>query len=252
MTKSLNTNGHFISYRKQGDGEPFVYVCGIEGTGLNFFAQESDLGKDHCIVSFQMRPNGDYNIDALIEDVVANVRSAGFETATFLGESFGGFLTLATAIKYPKLFKRMILVNTFAWFHHRRWINIGVNLYSYFPKIAKLYRRMRSGDELFSDDMPEEFKKKFLENTANVPIEGYISRLKIIRDTDLRPRLNEINIPTMVVSSTADGMLDSMTHAKEMISLIPNARHKIIEGTGHLALMSKNVRVRDWLQELQT
>jgi len=227
-----------------------VYVCGIEGTGLNFFAQEPDLEKDHCILSFQMRPDGHYNLDDLVEDVRANIHSAGFENATFLGESFGGFLTLATALKHPELFKRVILVNTFAWFHHRRWINLGIKLYSTFPRIARFYRRIRSGDELFSNDMPDEFKKKFLENTANVPLEGYISRLKIIRDTDLRPRLNEIQIPALIVSTTADGMLDSILHAKEIVSLLPNAKHKIIEGTGHLALMSKNVRVRDWLNEL--
>ena len=249
--RNLSTNGNIPAYRKQGDGEPFVYVCGIEGTGLKFFAQATDLERDHSILSFQLRPDGKYGMETLVEDVAAIVADAGFEQATFLGESFGGLLTLATALKHPKLFSRMILVNTFAWFRHRKWINFGLTVYSTLPyKLVKIYRNMRAGDELFSDDMPEEFQKKFLENTSNVPVEGYISRLKIIRDTDLRPRLNEIKIPTLVVASTGDAMLDSMAHANDMVSLLPNARLKIIEGTGHVATLSKNVRVRDWLNEL--
>jgi pimeloyl-ACP methyl ester carboxylesterase len=244
------TNGN-ISYRKQGDGEPFVYVCGIEGTGLNFFAQATDLERDHCIISFQLRPDGKYGMETLVEDVAAIVADAGFERATFFGESFGGLLTMAIALAHPEIFSRMILVNTFAWFRHRKWINFGLTMYSTLPyKLVKIYRNRRSGKELFSEDMPKEFQKKFLENTSNVPLEGYISRLKIVRDTDLRPRLAEIKIPTLVVASTGDAMLDSMAHADDMISLLPNAKLKIIEGTGHVATLSKNVRVRDWLDEL--
>lgn len=249
---SVNTNANVPLYRKQGSGEPFVYVCGIEGTGLNFFAQVTDLERDHCILSFQLRPDGHYKLDRLVEDVAAIVGDAGFEKATFLGESFGGMLTMATALAHPNLFSRIILVNTFARFQHRKWINFAVKAYSTLPyKLIKFYRNMRSGNELFSDDIPVEARKKFLENTANVPIEGYLSRLKIICDTDLRPRLNEIKVPTLVVASTADGMLDSMAHAKEMISLLPNAKLKVLEGTGHTATLSKNVRVRDWLNELK-
>jgi pimeloyl-ACP methyl ester carboxylesterase len=237
--------------RAAANREPFVYVCGIEGTGLNFFAQIPDLERDYCIVSFQLRPEGSYGIEKLVEDVATIVRHAGFEKATFLGESFGGLLTMATALAHPELFSRMILVNTFAWFRHRRWLNFGLMAYSTLPyKLVKIYRNRRSGDELFSDDMPDEHKKKFLENTADVPIEGYISRLKIIRDTDLRPRLNEIKVPTLVVASTGDGMLDSMAHAEDMVSRIPQAKLKVIEGTGHTAMLSKNVRVRDWINEL--
>jgi pimeloyl-ACP methyl ester carboxylesterase len=251
VEKALSNNGSTPAYRRQGDGKPFVYVCGIEGTGLNFFAQATDLERDHCILSFQLRPDGKYGMETLVEDVAAIVADAGFEKATFLGESFGGLLTMATALAYPELFSRMLLVNTFAWFRHRKWINFGLTVYTTLPyKLVKIYRNMRSSKELFSDDMPEEFQKKFLENTSNVPLEGYISRLKIIRDTDLRPRLQEIKVPTLVVASTGDAMLDSMAHANDMISLLPNAKMKIIEGTGHVATLSKNVNVRDWLNEL--
>jgi pimeloyl-ACP methyl ester carboxylesterase len=252
MSNKEETNGNAPAYRKCGRGVPFVYVCGIEGTGQNFFSQIEDLSRDHCVITYQLRPEGKYNIETLVEDLASIVRDAGFERATFLGESFGGMLTIATALTHPELFARMVLVNTFAWFRHRAWLNFGLTTYSLLPyRLVKAYRNSRSGKELFSDDMPEEFQRKFLDNTANVPLEGYISRLRIIRDTDLRPRLSEIKTSTLVVASAADGMLDSITHAKEMVAKLPNAMLKIIEGTGHLALLSKNVRVRDWLNEFK-
>ena len=253
MQLKQEINGNTPTYRKCGGGEPFVYVCGIEGTGQNFFSQIEDLSRDHCVITYQLRPDGRYGIETLVEDLASIVRDAGFERATFLGESFGGLLTIATALAHPEIFARMILVNTFAWFRHRAWINIGLTLYSSLPyRLVRAYRNSRSGKELFSNDIPEEFQKKFLDNTANVPIEGYISRLRIVRNTDLRPRLFEIKTPTLVVACTGDGMLDSIAHAKEMVTGLPNAMLKIIEDTGHLALLSKNVRVRDWLNEINT
>src|SRR3712207_6064940 len=102
-----------VEYRIEGRGPALVYVCGIEGSGRLFYKQAEDLARDHTIISFALRGAGRYRMSELVEDVRWVVREAGFERATFLGESFGGLLTLATALRHPELFERMILVNTF-------------------------------------------------------------------------------------------------------------------------------------------
>ena len=37
-----------------------------------------------------------------------------------------------------------------------------------------------------------------------------------------------------------------------MASLLPRARLKLLEGTGHVALLSGRVSVREWLGEFET
>jgi pimeloyl-ACP methyl ester carboxylesterase len=242
-----------VEYRVQGSGPPIVYVSGIEGTGKLFYKQAADLERDHTIISFPLRGEGRYGMPQLIEDLAWVVRDARAEKATFVGESFGGLLTMAAALAEPELFERLILVNTFPFFSQRARIKLGVLLFSLLPRhMIRVHRTRNARHVLFTDDVSEEERKLFREHTRVVPAEGYVSRMRIIRDTDLRSRLGEIKIPTLVVAGTADRLLDSVSAAKLIAEKMPRARLKLIEGTGHTALLSDRVRVRDWFTEFES
>jgi pimeloyl-ACP methyl ester carboxylesterase len=237
-----------VEYHKEGSGPPFVYVSGIEGTGKNFYRQAADLERDHTVISFPLRPEGRYGMETLVDDFASVIRAAGLERVTVLGESFGGLLVLATVLRHPKYFERMILVNSFASFPHRAKINLGVALYSVLPySLLKAYRTKTAGSTLFTDDIEQEDRLAFRENTREVKPEGYLSRLRIIRSTDLRPRLAEIKVPALVVAGTEDRLLDSVRAARVMTRGLPRSRLKLLEGTGHMALLSSRVCVREWL-----
>ena len=237
-----------VEYRKEGSGPAFVYVCGIEGTGRLFYRQAADLVRDHTVVTFALRGEGRYEMPRLIEDLAYVLREVGVR-ATVLGESFGGLLTLATALEHPELFERMILVNTFPHFRQRARIHLGCALFSAFYPMMKAHRTRAARHVLFSPDVGEEDRRLFREHTRVVPREGYVSRMRIIRDTDLRPRLGEIDVPALVVAGTADRLLDSVSAARLLAEKLPRARLKLLEGTGHVALLSGRVRVREWLDE---
>ena len=241
-----------VEYQKQGSGPALVYVSGLEGTGKNFYKQATDLERDHTVISFPLRPCGRYGMDALVEDFVSVFGGAGVERATVLGESFGGLLVLAAALKHPDLFQRIILVNSFASFPDRPKINLGVALYTVLPySLLKAYRTKTAGRTLFSDDIEQDDRLAFREHTREVNPEGYLSRLRIIRRTDLRPRLAEIKVPALIVAGTEDRLLNSVEAAHVMARGLPRSRLKLLEGTGHMALLSKRVRVRDWLAEFE-
>src|SRR5947209_4057549 len=239
-----------VEYRKQGSGPAFVYVSGIEGTGRNFYKQAADLERDHTVISFPMRQRGRYGMETLVEDFVSVVQAAGVKRATVLGESFGGLLVLAAALAQPSVFERIILVNSFSSFPNRAKINLGVALYSILPyPLLKAYRNRNAGRTIFSDDTLEEDRLAFRLNTRDVNPEGYLSRLRIIRSTDLRSRLGEIKVPVLIVAGTEDRLLNALEAARVMADGLPRSRLKLLEGTGHMALLSNRVRVRDWLSE---
>jgi len=239
-----------VEYHKQGSGPGFVYVSGIEGTGKNFYKQAADLSRDHTVINFPLRSAGRYRMNQLVEDLVWVIRDAGFERVTILGESFGGSVVLSAALAHPSLFERMILVNSFASFPHRAKINLGVALYSVLPySLLKSYRTKTAPRTLFSADVEEEDRRAFRENTRDVRPEGYLARLRIIRETDLRARLPEIKVPALIVAGTEDHLLNSVAAARVMQAGLSRSRLKVLEGTGHMALLSKRVRVRDWLAE---
>lgn len=237
-------------YRVQGSGPPFLYVAGVEGTGRLFYKQAEDLARDHTVITFALRGAGRYGLPELIEDLRFVVRETGFERVTVLGESFGGLLTMAAALAHPELFERMILVNTFPFFAQRAKIRLGVAVFSLLPQVLlKIHRTGTARRALFSDDVSEEDRRLFRELTRDLPYEGYVSRMRIIRDTDLRARLGEIRVPSLVVAGTVDRLLDSERAARWMAERLPRARLRLLEGTGHTALLSGRVRVRDWLPD---
>jgi 3-oxoadipate enol-lactonase len=240
-----------VEYHKQGRGPAFVYVCGIEGSGKLFYKQAADLARDHTVVSFPLRRDGWYGMERLVDDLAWVIRAAGGR-ATVLGESFGGLLTMAAALEHPELFDRIILVNTFPHFAQRLKIHAGCVLFRAFYPMLKAHRTRGARHILFSPDVDEEDRRLFREHTADVGREGYVSRLRIIRDTDLRPRLGRLRTPTLVVAGTADRFLDSVTAARQIAALLPRARLKLLEGTGHVALLSGRVSVREWLGEFET
>jgi pimeloyl-ACP methyl ester carboxylesterase len=239
-----------VEYHREGRGPAFVYVCGIEGSGKLFYKQAEDLARDHTVVTFPLRGEGRYSMPRLVEDLAWVIGEAG-AGATVLGESFGGLLTMATALEHPQLFERMILVNTFPHFAARLKIHAGCMLFRAFYPMLKAHRTRTARHVLFSPDVAEEDRRLFREHTRVVGREGYVSRMRIIRDTDLRPRLGQIKAPALVVAGTADRLLDSVRAARLMADSLPRARLKLLEGTGHVALLSGRVRVRDWLAEFE-
>jgi pimeloyl-ACP methyl ester carboxylesterase len=239
-----------VEYHKEGSGPVLVYVCGIEGSGRLFYKQAADLARDHTVVSFPLRAEGRYGMSRLVEDLAWVIREAGAR-ATVLGESFGGLLTMAAALEHPELFERIILVNTFPHFAQRLKIHAGCILFRAFYPMMKAHRTRAARHVLFSPDVSEEDRHLFRQHTGVVGHEGYVSRLRIIRDTDLRPRLGELKTPALVVAGTADNLLDSVTAARLIASLLPRARLKLLEGTGHVALLSGRVSVREWLGEFE-
>ena len=160
-------------YTKIGSGSPFVYVSGVDGTGKLFFRQAEDLARDHTVLSFPLCGEGRYGMERLVADLVAILKDAGVERATFLGESFGGMVVLSAALAHPQMFERMILVNSFPYFSQRARIRLGCVLFSVLPYVLlKAHRTRAARHVLYSSDVSEEDRRQFREHTRIVPREG--------------------------------------------------------------------------------
>src|SRR5579862_1201839 len=97
-----------------------VYLPGIDGTGRLLFRQRRLLEEYdvRCVSYPQDRP---CTYSELAELGAEQLRPDG---GIVLAESFGGGVALTLALARPDLVRRMVLVNTFAWFPRRPLIQL--------------------------------------------------------------------------------------------------------------------------------
>ena len=100
---------------------------------------------------------------------------------------------------------------------------------------------------LWADEMKFYFKtfdaraQAYHERTKDLPLR--IESLKVFNEKeagsfDLRPRLREIKVPTLVLVGRHD-FITNVAMAEEMVRHIPDARLEIFEDSGHFVLVEQ-------------
>lgn len=115
--------GHRTNYHDEGDGPPVVLLHG-SGPGVSAWSNWGhvigDLAQDFRVVAPDMagfgltefKADGTYDIKFWVKHLVALLDELGVERATLVGNSFGGGLSLATALMQGDRVERLVLLGT--------------------------------------------------------------------------------------------------------------------------------------------
>jgi 3-oxoadipate enol-lactonase len=235
-------------YRVQGSGRLLIYISGLDGTGQLFFKQAPALARSYRVVTFRSRDNGRFTYEDLTDDVAAIIRDLGEQSATILGESFGGTVALNFALRYPEMVERLVVINSFPRFRKRFTIKVGALLASGLPfRLLWPVRRVASILGLLVDGVSREDRRVFWKAIRTVSGEAYAQRLKLIAALDLEPRLSEIHAPALFIAGERDLLIPSVREAHAMASRMPNATVKVVKGAGHACLLGSRVRLAELL-----
>lgn len=224
---------------------PVVYLPGIDGTGRLLFRQERlNAGFAVRCVSY---PQDDRHTYA---DLVGLAVRALEETgpATVLAESFGGAVALVTALDRPELVRRLVLVNTFARYPRRLFIDIAGAVGPWLPdRPTHPATRPVRGLFFFGARASKADREVWWEQTKDVPMRVYGHRCRLLRDLDLRPRLGAVRAPAVVFVAPRDRVVPAPA-GRLLAKRLPRA--KLIElETGHAALIDPRVDVAAWLAD---
>ncbi len=221
-----------------------VYLPGIDGTG-RLLHRQPRLSEEYDVrrVCYpQDRPN---TYDALAELGEAELPAEG---GVVVAESFGGAVALTLALRRPDLVRRLVLVNTFAWYPRQPLIQLLAAGGRYLPRRpGPTWSRNLRGRLFFPPNTPQTEQDAWWRLTADVPLWAYGMRTGLIARLDLRPRLGEIQVPTIVFVSPNDRIVPPPA-GRLLAKRIPNAR--LMEKTaGHAALIHPEVDLARMLAE---
>jgi pimeloyl-ACP methyl ester carboxylesterase len=212
---------------------PLVYLPGLDGTGRLLHRQNAlhEQYVVHCVRYPQHSPNSYTELARLGIDALERTGPG-----IVLAESFGGAVALTLALARPELVRRMVLVNTFAYFPRRPLIHLVAGVGRWFPHkpshpITRGFRNLF----FFSADIPPGERTEWWDRTADVPMSAYGDRLRMITTLDLRPRLAAVHVPTLVVFAADDRVVPPAA-GRELARLLPKARLLQMR-VGHAAMI---------------
>ncbi len=265
----LDLPGATVNYAEIGEGEPIVFVHGISGSWQNWlenlphFAARGRRAIALDLPGFGASPMPTWTIDMyaygrLLHDFCEKL---GVDRgATLVGNSMGGLVAGEAVLSAPERFDRLVLVSAAGlintWLPHERGTATSRAWGTFGPGFGKLARevvtRRRARYLMFRFFMrhPGRLGKELLweQMASGLPAAGFADALDAVIEYDARDRLEEIEIPVMIVWGTDDWVIPSVA-AHSYNRRIPHSRLEILEKTGHVPQLERPARFNALLDE---
>jgi 3-oxoadipate enol-lactonase len=220
---------------------PVLVLGGSLGTASRMWQPQVDaLADRYRIICYDHRGHGGsqvtpgpYTIDELGGDVLALLDGLGVATFAYCGLSLGGMVGMWLAAHQPDRVRRLVLLCTAAhlpppdgWLERATRVREG--------GVASIADAVVA--RWFTVAMPASDPRIAWcrEMLANTPAEGYAGCCEAIAGMDLRPVLDRITAPTLVVA----GALDPATpppYAEEIATMVTGARLAVLPAAAHLS-----------------
>ena len=109
--------GHKITYVDQGSGPAIVLIHGLGADHARWYANLDKLSETNRVIAPDLlgfgksdKPDMDYSVSMYVDQIAGLMDNLGIETATLVGSSMGGLISMLFAKRYPKRVERLVLV----------------------------------------------------------------------------------------------------------------------------------------------
>jgi pimeloyl-[acyl-carrier protein] methyl ester esterase len=185
---------------------------------------------------------GDYSLADLARQVVEVMPDHAF----LAGWSLGGMVATQVALDFPTRVNKLVLVASAPRFTRDATWPDGVE-----PEVLDNFAGDMRGDfrhtikrfiaiqTMGSDNAREEQRilRERVFRHGHPQIAALEGGLKILHDADLRARLGEVTVPTLLLAGEHDSLFRKRA-AQVARGLFPNARLCVIKGAGHAPFLS--------------
>lgn len=266
--RQVQLPGAEVNYVELGEGPPILFVHGLSGCWQNWLENLPYFGRSHRAIALDLPGFGDspqpsWKIDIpaygrLLHDFCEKLRID--RSPALIGNSMGGFIASEAVIEQPGRFERLVLVSaagvTYARARSEPAAMLGRLAQMTGPVLARFNRlglvRPRARNIAFRglfrypDRLRPELLWEQVEPALRSP--GTADALRALFGYDVRDRLPEIEIPTLLVW----GFNDRIVPVQAALSYrrrIPGSRLEIFERTGHLPQLERPARFNALVDE---
>jgi len=265
---SLVTDPGIIHYETYGRGRPVLLLHGwlgswalwretIEVLGREFRTYALDFfgfGESGVVGPEERQARDSFTVPTYVEMVYQFMDRMGIKKAPLIGHSMGGTVSLSMAIRHPEKVVKVCVIGSpingqslnmllkvsgnptmasFFWLFGGRGLRVFLRGYSYF--MAKNGREMA---------------RMINKDVSMISMESFFQSIGTLRQTDLRPELNQVIVPTLGMYGKRDIIVRPSEH-KTLKAGVPHAQIEWFPDAGHFIMMDSPDRfittLRTWL-----
>jgi pimeloyl-ACP methyl ester carboxylesterase len=266
--RTADVVGTPVNYAEIGEGPPVLLVHGLGGSWQNWLENMPHLAKNHRVVALDLPgfgssplPPWDISISAYGRFIHDFCEKVEIGSAAVIGSSLGGFVASELAITEPSRVEHLVLVSSagVTWSRARR------------EPAAVLGRIMRAAAPLAFRYQMEGLRRRGLRHRAyrgivhepvaldprllfeiTVPAlraPGFYDAMTTLVGYDIRDRLGEIEVPTLIVWGRQDRVVPSRSAPFYRDLIGDNAELVVFDGCGHLPMLERPVRFNRLVDE---
>ncbi len=258
----VKVNTLSLNYELSGTGPVVVFINGLTMDLNGWMFQTEPFQKSYTVLRYDCRgqgasdkPEAEYSQEMHAEDLKNLLDRLNIPKAHIIGLSNGGMIAQHFALMFPKKTGAIVLVDTCS--------HVDILLELIVKSWIKATETDGSGlrydiaiTTIFSETFIEKNLDKIMAmrdfNIATNPPKAVINLANASLKHDLRDRVSEITVPTLIIVGEED-ILTPFKYSKELNEKIRGSKLVVIKGCGHASPLEKpdefNAIVMDFLKD---
>lgn len=253
---TLVTEQGIVHYEASGRGRPVLLLHGWLNSWEVWRPTVQLLSKEFRLYALDFLGFGDsgdqagnFSIDNFVTMVREFMDRMGIVRAPLVGHSMGGTVALSTALQYPQQVVKVVVVGSpivgnslsplLRLAANPAWINIGQTtpmLYNVFQSGFRPFLRLYS--HLLARDGTA-LGKMLTEDVSKLAIAPFIQSISTLRQTDLRLRLHELEMPVLGIYGKKDLIVDPRQHLT-LQKYLPSSQISLFANSGHFPMLDES------------
>jgi len=240
-THQTSHHGKNLSFKSAGSGQAIVLFHSLLADQSSWDLITPTLIKTHQVIQLSLPGFDDSDfvggsLDAISDQIAHVIQSLKLAHAPiFLGNGYGGFVALNTALRHPQIPAKLVLADCGACFSEpgrAAFRGMSENAKNKgLTAIADVAMRRLFAPE-YQVQHPQliaDRKERFL----NIHMDTFQGACEALSTMDLRPQVANLQIPSLVVVGEFDEATP-VPMSEELAKLLPNAQLKILPGLAHV------------------
>jgi pimeloyl-ACP methyl ester carboxylesterase len=243
---SIVTRQGIVHYETQGNGPPVILLHGWLGSWTYWQDTMSALKDQYRTYAVDFwgfgdsgKPRSGYSVDDFVSLVDQFMDRMGIQAAPIVGHSMGGTVALLAAMAHPQRVTKVAVVGSPM---DGRSLSFPLRMAGRKP-IAFLVWHMpgllRRGIRTLSPLLAQDWQRWYemiLRDLSQTTLEAFLTSIRSLRLTDLRPRLGEVRVPVLGFYGQKD-LIVNPRQGEVLLQGVPGAESVSLDHCGHFPML---------------